>query len=77
MPTVGGYPVKGFQPVRINEKNFLNITKDGLFVGKDQSDERINFYDYFILEVKRLVDAHGDTPQKTVIEQFCDVITKK
>lgn len=52
--------------------NFLNITKDGLILGKSPNDARTNFYDYFIAEAKRLVEAHGDQPKQGVIEQFCD-----
>lgn len=41
------------------------------------TDQKIAFYDYFIAEAKRLVAAHGDTPKRTVIQQFCDNFVSK
>lgn len=41
-------------------------------MGISSNAERMAFYDNFIAEVKQLVEAHGDTPTRTVIEQFCD-----
>lgn len=41
------------------------------------TDRKIEFYDYFIAEVKRLVAAHGDTPKRTVIQWFCDNFVSK
>lgn len=71
-PTVDEIPIRGFKPIFRNEMNYLNITKDGLFVGKSPNSERTHFYDYFIAKAKRLVEAHGDEPKQTIIEQFCD-----
>lgn len=71
-PAVEGNPIKGFKPVSANEINFLNITNEGLIMGKSPYNERIQFIDYVIKEAKRLIKAHGDTPTKTSIEQYCD-----
>lgn len=72
-PAVDGNPIKKFKPILGNETNFLNITESGLFLGKSPNDERTDFYDYFVAKAKRLVEAHGDQPKQTVIEQLCDM----
>lgn len=71
-PTVNGYPVKDFEPYKLNNFNFLNITHEGLIMGKSPNNRRTEFYDYFIAEAKKLIKAHGDEPKQTVIEQFCE-----
>lgn len=71
-PSVKGHPVKDFKPFQLNDFNFLNITQDGLIMGKSPNNQRTEFYDYFIAEAKRLVEAHGDEPKQTAIERFCE-----
>lgn len=41
-------------------------------MGKSPNNQRTEFYDYFIAEAKRLVEAHGDEPKQTAIERFCE-----
>lgn len=71
-PSINGHPVKDFEPYRLNDFNFLNITQEGLIMGKSTNIRRVEFYDYFKAEAKRLVEAHGDEPKQTIIDQFCE-----
>lgn len=63
--------VDGFNPVRKSELNFLDVTNDGLKIGKSPNDDRFNFLKNIIKEIKELVQAHGDSPKETWIEQLC------
>lgn len=74
---MNGNPIEGFKPIEPNNFHLLNITNDGLYMTKSTSDRRIEFYDYFRAEAKRLVEAHGDKPTRTVIQQFCDNFISK
>lgn len=72
-PTYKGDPIDGFNPVHQNEVNFLNITNEGLFLGISPNDKRMDFYDYFVAEVKRLVEVNGDEPKLDLAtERFCN-----
>ncbi|XP_031623655.1 venom carboxylesterase-6-like [Contarinia nasturtii] len=71
-PAINGIPIEDFGPIQLEDIHFLNITNDGLFMAKSPNERRIDFYDNFIAEVKELVEANGDTPKQTIIEQFCD-----
>lgn len=66
--------MKTFQP---SENSFLNITNDGLFMTKSPNDDRMKYYEHFLTEAKRLVEAHDDAPKQTVIKQICDDFYRK
>lgn len=72
-----GNPIDDFKPIKPNNFHVLNITNDGLFMTKTTTDRKIEFYDYFRTEAKRLVEAHGDTPKRTVIQRICDNFISK
>ncbi|XP_055299062.1 esterase B1-like isoform X2 [Sitodiplosis mosellana] len=76
-PAVDGNPVEHFKPIEPNNFHLLNITNDGLFMTKATNDRKIEFYDYFRAEVKRLVEGHGDIPKRTVIQRVCDNFISK
>lgn len=76
-PAIDGIPLNGFKPAQPNQISILSITNDGFSVKTSRSGQRGKFYDYFLAEARKLVEAHGDAPQKTRIEQFCDEINKQ
>lgn len=49
----------------------LHVTNMGLEMKYSVDEDRIKYYDKFAEEGKDLIEKNGDTPKRSVIEQFC------
>lgn len=76
-PAVDGNPINNFKPIEPNVTHFLNITNDGLYMGKNPNNRRTEFYDHFITEVRQLVESHGHTPNRNMIERIRDSLKEQ
>lgn len=70
-PAVDGCPIAGFKPAQGDELNFLDITNDGLVLGRNPSGDLMDFVRYFRRESLRLITKHGDLPKKNEFDRLC------
>lgn len=62
-PAFGGDLIEGYKPVLPNEKNFLDVTNDGLVLGQSPFDATMHFMDYIVAKGVRLLrDNERDSP---------------
>lgn len=54
-PTVDGWPVRGYQPVRDCKINFLDITNDALILGLSPKRDAIRFWNRILQNAQSLV----------------------
>lgn len=52
----------GFIPVKPDEINFLDVTNDGLVVGRSPNGESEQFVDYVVEKATKLLKEHEEPP---------------
>lgn len=73
-PAINENPV-AFEPVTStmpDEFFFVDVTEDGLVTGIGPNKNRIPFIDSIVEEAEKRVNAHGDAPKLTIIQQLCN-----
>lgn len=60
-----------------NEINFLDVTNDGLVVGKSPNGNRIEFLESIINRAKKLIAENEDLPMKSTIQLKCEALSEE
>lgn len=74
-PAFDGDPIDGYIPVKPNEINFLDVTPDGLVLGRSPNGENIIFMDRIVSEAKTLIAENDNAPPTPEFDLICYNLT--
>lgn len=75
-PAFGEDPIAGYNPVRPNEVNFLDVTKSGLSLGQSPNGQSAQFMDYIVTEATRLIRENENELPTPEFELVCQKLNQ-
>lgn len=75
-PAHDGDPIDGLVPVKANELNFVDVTPNGLALGRSPNGEKIVFMDRIVTESERLIKENEKAFPTPEFDLVCAKINK-
>lgn len=70
-PGAGGDLIQGYRPVKLSEVNFLDVSRDGLSVGRWPNGYSSVFLDFVIPDVIQLISENESEPPTPEFDIVC------
>lgn len=67
-PAFKGDPISGYKPVKGDQLNYLNIRNDGLSVGVNPNENKMEFVEKILLEAEQVMDEYFNSPIPSTTE---------